>query len=49
MDFFFGEKEWLEESFEPSLGKLCWPGIFMPVSPTVDHQLDILQQLNAQM
>ena len=26
--FFFGEKAILEESFEPSLDKLRWPGIF---------------------
>jgi hypothetical protein len=35
MWIFFGEKAILEESYEPSLDKLRWPGIFIPVSPTV--------------
>ena len=36
----FGEKAILEESYEPSLDKLRFPGIFIPVSPTVSKCLN---------
>ena len=37
--FLGGEKAILEESYEPSLGKLRWPAFFMTVYPTVQYQI----------